>query len=68
MEFKDLLKDKDIHGAQVARRLNLDRSTVSAWCTGRSKPRKAMLPRIAAVLGVGVATIEECFADKSERS
>lgn len=67
MTFKELLAEKDIHGAQVARRLKLNRSTVSAWCTGRSKPRKALLPRIAAVLGVSVATIEECFDDRSER-
>lgn len=66
MTFKELLAEKDIHGAQVARRLKLNRSTVSAWCTGRSKPRTAMLPRIAAVFGVGVATIEECFKSESE--
>ena len=66
MTFKELLADKDIHGAQLARRLNLDRSTVSAWGTGRSKPRKAMLPRIAGALGVGIATIEECFENKTE--
>lgn len=66
MTFKELLAEKDIHGAQLARRLNLDRSTVSAWSTRRSKPRKAMLPRIAGALGVGIATIEECFDDKSE--
>ena len=56
MTFKELLKKKDIHGAQLARRLGCHRSVVSNWCRGVNRPPLDTVPKIATVLGV---TIEE---------
>lgn len=52
MEFKELLKSRDIHGAQLARRLGFTRSTVSRWVAGKSLPRAEDLPKIAEILNV----------------
>ena len=57
--FGDLLKEKDIHGAQLARRLGVDRSLVSCWVRGKTRPTLDMIPNIAKVLNL---TVEETLS------
>lgn len=66
MDFKELLKKKDLHGAQLARRLGYNRTIVSAWVKGRSKPGITIVPKIAEVLGVSVEEVVACFTGKKE--
>ncbi len=61
--FKELLEKKDIHGAQLARRVGCDRSLVSCWVTGKTRPSLDMLPKIAKVLGVTIEEVLGCFTE-----
>ena len=63
MTFKDLLRQKDIHAAQLARKLNLHRATVSKWCTKQTKPKIKYVPIIAEFLGVTVEEVLACFTN-----
>ena len=66
MDSKELLKSKDLHGAQLARRLGYNRTIVSAWVKGRSKPGIDVVPKIAEILDVSVAEVVACFTDNKE--
>ena len=57
MTFKELLKAKDIHGAQLARRLGCHRSVVSNWCRGVSCPPIDIVPQIAAILDISIEEV-----------
>lgn len=48
--------------AQVARQLDVGQQTVSNWERGKSRPRRAMAPRIAQVLSVDVQKILDALA------
>ena len=61
MKFRELLKKKDIHGAQLARRVGCDRSLVSCWVRGTAKPTIDRIPKIAEVLGVTTDEVIACF-------
>ena len=50
MKLKELLKKKDMHGAQLARRLGVSRSLVSYWIKGNARPSLDMIPKIAKAL------------------
>lgn len=65
--FKDLLKRCDVHGAQLSRRLGYYRTLVSAWVSGRSKPKASVIPRIAEILGVSTEEVIACFSDEEEK-
>ncbi|WP_328944489.1 helix-turn-helix transcriptional regulator [Streptomyces sp. NBC_00250] len=43
--------------AEFAEQLGLTRAAVSAWVTGRARPRAELMPRIAEMLGTDVATV-----------
>ena len=47
----------------VARELELDRSTVAKWETGRSKPRADALVKLARLFG---CTVDELLSDTSD--
>lgn len=61
LKFKELLKEVDMNGAQLARRLDVSVAAVSAWCTGKSAPNYDRLPEIAKVLNVSIDKVVECF-------
>lgn len=61
MKFKDLLKQRDMTAAQVARRIGLTPAAVSSWCREITKPGYDMLPAIAKALGVSVERVIKCF-------
>jgi transcriptional regulator with XRE-family HTH domain len=50
-------KRLDISDAELARRLNVTRSTVHAWVHGEHEPNLASLRRIARALGCEVAEL-----------
>ena len=64
MEFRDLLKNADVSGAQLARRLGITRSAVGFWCTGKTTPPYDKLPEIAKFLNVSIEQVVECFVKK----
>lgn len=64
MSLKELLKEKDMTGAQLARRLNRTRSAVSSWVCGRAEPSVKEVRSIANALDVSVDTVLDCFEEK----
>ena len=64
MNLRDLLKKRDISGAQVGRRLGVSRSLVSLWCCGKAAPKEETIADLAKILGVSKKEIKNCFAVK----
>lgn len=60
-DFNQLLKNADISGAQLARRLGVTTSAVSAWCRGKCAPKYELLSDIARYLNVSVDRVVKCF-------
>ena len=48
----------------VAQKLNIDRSTVAKWETGRANPRADMLIKLAKLFG---CTVDEPLTDTAEQ-
>ena len=63
--FRDLLEEKDMHGAQLARRLGISTAAVSKWCVGEAAPNYNKLPEIAKVLDVSIERIVSCFVEET---
>lgn len=63
-EFKKLLKEKDITGAQLARRLKLSRGQVSYWTSGKGVPKTIYIPMIAKILNETVERVLKCFEEE----
>ena len=59
--FKELMRKRDINGAQLGRKLNISRSMVSRWALGKSQPKIEDIPQIADILGCTVEDIVNCF-------
>ena len=53
-ECRQLLRNKQLTVLKVARSLGLDKSTISAWVTGRYTPNDDNLPKICKMLGISV--------------
>ena len=66
MLFKDLLKEKDITGAQLSRKLNKTRQAVSKWVNGVSEPSLSEVKLISEILNVSVDDVLNCFVDDLE--
>ena len=60
-KFQELLDEVDMSGAQLARRLKITRTAVSAWGTGKSAPKWEKVPEIAKALNVSVERVSACF-------
>lgn len=63
--FRELLEEKDMHGAQLARRLGISTAAVSKWCMGEAAPNYNKLPEIAKALDVSIERIVTCFLEES---
>ena len=61
MKFKELLKEKDLHASQLARRINVSAGAVWKWCNDKSKPDVSYITKIANVLGVSSETVLACW-------
>ncbi len=66
MTLKELLKEKDLHGAQLARRLGRNRATILHWTNGHSIPKLKDIHAIADALYVSELEIIDCFAKREE--
>ena len=66
MKFKELLKEVDLNGSQLARRLGLSTEAVSQWIRGVAYPPLSRIPTIAKVLGVSVERVLACFVEGME--
>ncbi len=60
MSMKELRERRGLTQAQVADKLNVDRSAVTKWETGGSTPLKKYRPKLCALLG---CTEAELLAD-----
>ena len=63
MTFKELLKEKDFSGAQIARRLDLSSSAVSKWMVGLAEPSLTSVVALSKILNVSVETVVNCFVE-----
>ncbi|MBQ3019113.1 MAG: helix-turn-helix transcriptional regulator [Clostridia bacterium] len=61
--FRDLLKERDINGSQLARKLGVDRALVSCWVTGKTRPTLDMIPKIAKELNLTVEEVLNFFVE-----
>ena len=66
MTLRELLKEKDLHGAQLARRLGKNRSTIIHWVSGKNTPKLKDIHAIAKALYVSELEIIDCFAEPIE--
>ncbi|MEW2433766.1 helix-turn-helix transcriptional regulator [Streptomyces caniferus] len=57
------LRRKGVSQAEFAQQLGLTRAAISAWVTGRARPRPEMMVRIAEILETDVATLVTRDAD-----
>ena len=62
--FRALLEERDIHGAQLARRLGISTAAVSKWCVGEAAPNYDKLPEIAKALDVSIEKVVMCFVEE----
>ncbi len=66
MNFNELLKEKDLFCAQLARRIGKDRTTVNHWANGYNTPKLKDINVIADALYVSEFEIINCFAEPIE--
>lgn len=60
MTISERRKAAGLTQAQLAKRLNVDQSTVSLWEAGKTRPLKKLHKKLAKVLG---CTVEELAAE-----
>lgn len=68
MTFRELLKQKDIHGAQLARKLGVTRSVVSNWVRGKNFPSTIYLTKIAEILGISLTDLLNALSKTKEQA
>jgi DNA-binding XRE family transcriptional regulator len=59
--FRELLKNADINGAQLGRRLGVSTAVVNAWVHGKAKPKSERWREIATHLSCSVDDVVKCF-------
>jgi transcriptional regulator with XRE-family HTH domain len=57
IKLAEILKSRDISQAEFARLMDTSPANVSRWCSGKMKPSKPTVQKMAAVLGVEVGEI-----------
>ena len=63
IKLKEFRIRKGLTQKELSKKLFVSRKSVSKWETGRGMPDTAMIPKIAAALGVG---IDELFEEKTK--
>ena len=54
MKIKNLRESKKLTQEELASKMNVERSTIAMWETGKAVPRTERLPQLAEVLGCSV--------------
>ena len=60
MNIKEIRTNLKITQEELAKSLDIDRSTVAKWETGEAMPRAEKLPKIAQILG---CTVDDLLID-----
>ena len=60
-KFKQLLRDKDLHCAQLGRRIGVSPAVVWKWANGKSAPHLTVVKKIAEVLNISTDEVIACF-------
>lgn len=60
--LEQILQEKDLSYAWLARRIGVDRSTVAYWVRKKKKPLAKHYPAIAKALGLTEQQVKEMFA------
>lgn len=63
MKFKELLKNHDMTGARLGRKIGVSRALVSVWVRERGTPTTKDLLKIAEALDVSVEELLNCFKE-----
>lgn len=61
MTFYEARKNAHLTMAEVAKALDVTLAAVSMWESGKTKPRTALLPKLAKIYGV---TVDELLKDE----
>lgn len=61
LTLKDYLKAADINGAQLGRRIGVNREVISRWATGKALPRPNNVKKIAEALEVNYHEMLQVF-------
>ncbi len=61
LTLKDYLKAADINGAQLGRRIGVEREVISRWATGKAIPRQSNVKKMAEALGVNYIELLQVF-------
>ena len=59
--LRDLLKEKGMTQAEIAKKTGYTQGLISQWCNGVCTPKIADIKKLAEVLQVDVKEILECF-------
>lgn len=63
MNFRELRKRSGLKQKDLVRKLDVKKSAVSMWETGKSRPKIDMLPKLAEALNCSVEEIVNCFKE-----
>jgi transcriptional regulator with XRE-family HTH domain len=61
LTLKDYLKAADLNGAQLGRRIGVERAVISRWATGKSIPRPNNVKKMAEVMNVSYYELLHIF-------
>lgn len=61
MNFKELLKQKNITQEELGNKLGLSQQTISDWCNGRRTPRMKMLIKLSGLFDMKIDEIVDCL-------
>lgn len=64
MNFKELLKTRNITEAKLAELLHFSRNTVSNWCLGKRTPSIEVIKKIATCLNVTITEVVESLLER----
>lgn len=67
-KFAELLKEKNLRVADVARKTEISPSTFSDWKKGKSKPKVDKLMKIAEILDVPISYFLESAGEEDENN
>jgi len=59
--FNDLIKSKKISQTELAKKIGLSQQLVSNWTRGICQPQLEVVPKLAAILGVTIEEVVNCF-------